>query len=171
MFAHTGILQKDGSKSALLHAKRVFKEPVERSFTIYTKELVQFIYHIGTLLNTVIGLLVINKPVSTGTTTPLNRIGAIITANQVNDDSSKLLAFTYKLRLVIRQGSKESEANSFNNGCFTCTIGSTNSCCATSKIQVDLTIAFNILQLDSCNQHGDVTQPSQQTSKRIDMKE
>ncbi len=80
----------------------------------------------------------------------------------MDHDTPILFALTHELRLVIKQKIEESETNSLDNRCFTRAIDSTDASSAAAKIQVDLAVAFNILQLNTCNQHSDVARPSQQ---------
>ena len=124
----------------------------------------QFIQHICSLLNTVIRLLVIDEPVGPRAATPFYSVDTIIASNQMDHDTPILFALTHELRLVIKQKIEESEANGLDNRCFTCAIDSTDGSSAAPKIQVDLAVAFNILQLNTCNQHSDGTRPSQQSN-------
>src|SRR5947209_7018282 len=128
----------------------------------------QFIHHISALLHTVISLAVIDKPGSPRAATPLNCISTIIAPDQMDNNTSIFFTFSHELRLAIGQKVEESIANSLDNGCFTRAIGPADSGSAASKIQVDLAVAFDILQLNACNQHSDVAWPSQQISRQAD---
>ena len=130
----------------------------------------QFIQHICSLLNTVIRLLVIDEPVGPRAATPFYSVDTIIASNQMDHDTPILFALTHELRLVIKQKIEESETNGLDNRRFTCAIDSTDGSSAAAKIQVDLAVAFNILQLNTCNQHSDGTRPSQQWNSLKNMK-
>ena len=103
------------------------------------------IENISTLLNAGVCFAVIDKPVSAGAATPFDGIGAVITADQVDYNLSVFFTFADKLRLVVGQKSEKGEADSFNDGCFSCPIGSTDGGGTPAKINNNLAIAFNVL--------------------------
>ena len=112
---------------------------------IDAKEFMQFIYDICALLNTVISLAIIDKPVSASATTPFYGVSAIIAANQVNHDLPIFLTFTYKLRLVIGQMIEEGKPNRFDDGRFAGTIGATDGGSPPPEIDSHLPVTFNVL--------------------------
>jgi hypothetical protein len=116
--------------------------------------------HIGTLLNTRVSLTIIDRPKSSGPATSIDYIRAIIAANKVDNDMPILLAFSYKLRLVIGQKVEEGKTNSFYDGAFARSIGSTDSGGAPPEINDNLTIAFDILQLNACDKHTSAAFPT-----------
>src|SRR6266516_6314850 len=124
----------------------------------------QFIQHICSLLNTVIRLLVINETVGPLAATTFYSVDTILASKQLDHDTPVLFDHTHELRLVIKQKINESETNGLDNRCFTCAIDSTDSSSAAAKIQVDLAVAFNIFQLNTCNQHSNGNRPSHQSN-------
>src|SRR5947207_10397025 len=127
LFALTSCFQKNRGEGALRYTKGISKERFKGTFAINAKKFVQLILHIGTLFNTRVSLEILDRPKSSGPTTSIDYVRAIIAANEVNNDMPILLAFSYKLRLVIGQKVEEGKTNSFYDGAFARSIGSTDS--------------------------------------------
>src|SRR5258708_23498238 len=123
----------------------MLEEGLQRAFAVNAKKIMESIEDIGTLLNAGVSFTVIDKPVSAGAAASFDGIRTVVAANQVNHDLAEFLTFTHKLRLVIGQKSEQGEPNSFNNGCFSCTISSTDGGGTPAKINDNLAVAFNVL--------------------------
>src|SRR5260370_42203814 len=118
----------------------------------------QSVQHIGTLLKAQIGLLIMEQPAGTGATASFNGVGTFVAADKMYLDFAIFFAFAYKLILAIRQVPEKGITHRLYNSCFTSPIGSTNGSCTTPEVNNDVTITFDILQLNARNEHNAIPQ-------------
>ncbi len=122
----------------------------------------QLILYIFALFQAQIGLAIVDKPVRPAATAPLDFVWASIVPNQVDDDFAIFLAFAYKLPLLVWQEIEQGEANCFNNCRLARAIRAADGGRALAQIDADAPIAFDILQVNTSDEHNCSGQPSQE---------
>ena len=90
----------------------------------------QFIQYVCALLNAIICLAVIHEPARASSAAPLDLVGAIIIADEMDNDIPIFLTFTHELVLIIGNVVEKGIANGFNECCFASPICSTDGGCA-----------------------------------------
>src|SRR5438270_3236868 len=77
----------------------------------------------------------------------------------MHHDAPVLLAFAHKLGLTIRKEIEEGKPDGLDEGGLARAIGPTDAGGAAPQINGEVTIAFNILQLDACDEHDGMAFP------------